>query len=125
MNQGATMFYLRDAQRFPVACIASLVDDHPEDENQVIVRYAMSVYNDSDRRQRPGEFPYNQERARQIAEGRLKRDKKSCTIQALRGAVKRAVLENIMISSIRPQVIQACMNWIMEQENAKAVEQNS
>lgn len=60
------VFYLRDANKFPVACVASRVVDS-ENLKTPIIRYAISIHNPKD--------TFDRKRGREIAIGRLLKGK--------------------------------------------------
>ena len=107
------VFYLRDEKKFPVACVASMVV--AEGENQPrLVRYAMSVYNHEDRTHNAKKFPYKRERAKEIALGRLTRGRNKARIVEIEAGeeIDLKLVEEIMSTTIRPQVKDACAIWL-------------
>ena len=110
------VFYLRDKKGFPVACVASTLVGHKYQlENMPkLVRFALSVYNHSDRISKPQEFPFIQARGREIALGRLTRGRSKCRLLEIEAGepVKASIVQEIHDTTIRPQVKEACELWL-------------
>lgn len=113
--ENVRVFYLRDGKGFPVACVASMLLAVGENQPK-LVRYAMSVYNHSDRVKKPNEFPFLQARGREIALGRLERARNKCRLIEIESSdsVKQRIVEEIRDTTIRLQVIEACELWLHE-----------
>lgn len=112
------VFYLRDGKGFPVACVASmLIGGSQRNENSpYLIRYALSIYNHSDRVKKPNEFPFLQARGREIAMGRLERARNKCRLMEIEAIdrVKLRIVEDIRDTTLRPQVKEACELWLHE-----------
>lgn len=109
------VFYLRDGKGFPVACVASMLLGNLRDSPK-LVRFALSVYNHSDRVKKPQEFPFLQARGRMIAIGRLERARNKCRLLEIEpsDSIKQKIVEEIRDTTIRPQVKEACELWLHE-----------
>jgi len=59
------VFYIRDASKFPVACVATTVIDETPGSSDLEIAYAVAIFNPKD--------SFDKVRGRQIAVGRLEK----------------------------------------------------
>lgn len=96
-------FYLKDENKFPVACVASELD---EDQ----VKFAVSTHNPLD--------PFNREMARKVAIGRLTHNKLVGKVPAVPGIKERIVSQIAMDEKLPTRTVKAANYWLEQRKTA-------
>ncbi len=97
-------FYLKDENKFPVACVASELD---EDK----VRFAVSTHNPLD--------PFNREMARRIAIGRLTHRKFTGEVSATPGIKEKIVSYIAQDEKLPTRTVRAANYWLNQRDERK------
>lgn len=108
------VFFLRDSNRFPIACVASEIITRDKDRKYVM--FALSVCNPKDKQ------VFDRKRARSIAEGRMALLLKSTSrskVERLsgfvpaQGNIKRAIMQTLELDHSLPQQVRnAAEFWL-------------